>query len=658
MPILSKILAMILCAKGTETYSFMSLKTVRKKILGVEVEAHPVVFPAGAILIVLFVLFAAIMPARAQILFAQLQNWISGNFSWLYIFSMSAFLLFSLFLCFSRFGDIRLGKDSDRPEFSNISWFAMLFSAGMGIGMLFYGVVEPMTHYLSPVVGEGETLAAARKGMSTTLFHWCLHPWGLYSIVGLALAYFGFRRNLPLSFRSVFFPLLGDKIYGMIGHIIDVMAVLATLFGLATSLGLGAKQVNAGLQFVFGWPEQSATVQVALIAIITCMAVASLISGLHAGIKWLSNINMFIAGSIMVFIYLAGPTTHLLGTALQNTGQYLNDIASKSFWTASYSPGDRSSWFSSWTVFYWGWWIAWSPFVGMFIARISRGRKIKEFVTGVLLVPTSVAILWMTAFGNGALYQEIYQKLDIKETQLSKLHDFAPRTYNVIVKDKESGLPLTEDKQMQVANLGYGERKVLISKYNDGKMITKTGQEVFRKNGVLFHEDTREPFSPEKEDQFNGKFLTEKKKLSLGGFLKSPVTNKNRNKPMDTTATAMFVMLQSYPLSWITAILGTLSVILFFVTSSDSASMVADIIASGGSHNPTTGTRLFWGIMEGCLAAVLLLSGGLKALQTGSITLGLPFCLIILCMVYSLYKGLSEEINDDLPVEHAEHIAS
>jgi choline/glycine/proline betaine transport protein len=524
--------------------------------------------------------------------------------------------------------------------------------------MLFYGVVEPMTHFLAPLEGDASSLFAARKAMSTTMFHWCLHPWGLYSVVGLSIAYFGFRRNLPLSFRSVFYPLIGKKIYGLPGHLIDIMAVLATLFGLATSLGLGAKQVNAGLQFVFGWPEQSVGVQIALIAIITSMAVASLVSGLHAGIKWLSNINMVIAGSLMVFLYIAGPTNHLLSSVVQNAGEYVNDLVTRSFWTASYSSGDKSSWFSSWTVFYWGWWIAWSPFVGMFIARISKGRTVREFIAGVLLLPTSVAIVWMTAFGNSAIYQEIHSKLHGTKASISSWHDFKARTYPVLKLDQKTGMPLSHEENLKIALLGHGDKEILTKEIQGDVIIAKSGAKLIRKNGVLMDAGTREPFRPGDEDLFSGHYQIENKDLTIAGFLSNPVTNKSGSRKLDTTSTAMFVMFQAFPLSWLTAILGTLSIVLFFVTSSDSASMVADIIASGGSPNPTTGTRLFWGIMEGALAAVLLLAGGLKALQTGSITLGLPFCLIVLGMCYSLYLGLTRELTDDIPQEQIDHIDS
>lgn len=622
-------------------------RSVRKKILGLEIEAHPVVFPASALIIISFVLLAAMLPGRSLMMFNGLQAWIAGNFSWLYIVSMTFFLFLAVYLGFSRYGSIRLGPDDSRPEFSTPSWFAMLFSAGMGIGMLFYGVVEPMTHYLSPAVGEAQTLAAARQAMSTTLFHWCFHPWALYVLVGLSLAYFGFRRKLPLSFRSVFYPLIGERIHGRAGDAIDIMAVLATLFGLATSLGLGAKQVNAGLNFVFGWPEQNSNVQIILIACITAMAVTSLVSGLDVGIKWLSNINMIIASCLLLFLFAVGPTVYLLGAVVENTGSYLINLADRSFWTASYSGGDRADWFSSWTVFYWGWWIAWSPFVGMFIARISKGRTIREFVIGVLLVPTAMAVIWMTGFGDSALYQEIYSRLDVNHPAKGSIYDYRPHTYQTQVRDRNTGLPLTAEGRNPVIRLGPGETAVVLQgKLNKGEagvFLTIDGTPVTRKKGVLVHYPSGKPYRPTGESLFSGRYLAREKKLTLAGYLTQPVLNDSQTARADTTATAMFVMLRAYPFTFITAILGTLSVILFFVTSSDSASMVADIIASGGSVNPTTGTRIFWGVLEGGLAAVLLIAGGLKALQTGAITLGLPFCIIVLLMCYSLLKGLAGE---------------
>jgi choline/glycine/proline betaine transport protein len=622
------------------------VRIVRKRIFGVEIEAHPFVFPAAAILIIAFVVAAAWIPGRALILFDWLQSEIASRFAWLYVIAMTGFLVFAIFLCLSRYGKIRLGPDDVAPEFSTLTWFSMLFSAGMGIGMLFFGVAEPMWHYLAPPAGEGETLEAARQAMGITLFHWCLHPWALYALVGLALAYFSFRRGLPLSFRSVFYPLIGDRIHGPIGNAIDVMAVLATLFGLATSLGLGAKQVNAGLNYVFGLP-QGIGIQVVLIACITAMAVASLVSGLHVGIRRLSEANMCLAGALLLFLFVAGPTGYLLESLVENVGAYFQRLPHNSFRTGVYDSRSSAGWLSSWTVFYWGWWIAWSPFVGMFIARVSKGRTIRELIIGVLLVPSAVATLWMTGFGNTALHQEIYQQVSDEPAAVESTFAYAPREYEVQALDEASGLPQTEDGQWLVGPHAHAVATpigVLMEQNGDG-FVTKSGVEVEYYRGVLVYRGTQRPYYPNDDRRYRGAYRSETAKLTLGGYLTKPVLSDDRSSRMDTTATAMFVMLEAYPLSMLTALIGTLCVVLFFVTSSDSASMVADIIASGGSENPTTGTRLFWGILEGVLAAVLLLAGGLKALQTASITIGLPFCLIVIGMCVSLYLGLKSEVD-------------
>jgi len=621
-------------------------RIVRKRVFGVEIEAHPIVFPAAAILVVVFVVATALMPGRALILFDWLQGEIASRFAWLYIIAMTGFLVFAIFLCFSRYGKIRLGPDDVLPEFSTLSWFSMLFSAGMGIGMLFFGVAEPMWHYLSPPAGDGETLEAARQAMGITLFHWCLHPWSLYALVAVALAYFSFRRGLPLSFRSVFYPLIGERIHGPNGNVIDVMAVLATLFGLATSLGLGAKQVNAGLNYVFGLP-QGMGIQVILIACITAMAVASLVSGLHVGIRRLSEANMCMAGALLLFLFVAGPTGYLLETLVENVGAYVQRLPYNSFRTGVYDSRSTASWLSSWTIFYWGWWIAWSPFVGMFIARVSKGRTIRELIIGVLLVPSAVATLWMTGFGNTALHQEIYPQVSDNPAAIESKFDYSPREYEVQVLDEASGLPRTEDGQWLV---GPHARAVAtpigVRMEQDGAgLVTKSGDDVEFHRGVLVHRGTRHPYYPDEDSRHVGAFQSMTAKLTIGGYLTEPVLTDDRSSRMDTTATAMFVMLKAYPLSMLTALIGTLCVVLFFVTSSDSASMVADIIASGGSENPTTGTRLFWGILEGVLASVLLLAGGLKALQTASITIALPFCVIVIGMCVSLYLGLKSEVD-------------
>lgn len=644
------------------------LRNVRRRVLGVEIEAHPIVFPAAAILIVVFVVATSLAPRRALLLFDQLQAWIAETFGWFYLASMTGFLLVALYLCFSKYGQVKLGPDDSKPEFSTLTWFAMLFSAGMGIGMLFFGVAEPMWHFLSPPGMEGQTLDAARNAMGITLFHWCLHPWALYALVGVSLAYFSFRKGLPLSFRSVFFPLLGDRVFGRIGDAIDTLAVLATLFGLATSLGLGAKQVNAGLAYVFGLPQGTA-IQIILIACITALAVASLVSGLHVGVRRLSELNMFLAGSLLLFLFVAGPTIYLLGAVVDNAGAYVERLPHASFWTASYEDNSKSNWLASWTVFYWGWWIAWSPFVGMFIARVSRGRSIREFITGVMLVPSAVAVVWMTGFGNTAMHQEIYKQLNADSPKVASTYDYSEREYLVQDLDPNSGLPQSEDGNWLVGPTAKSVASpvgVMLTQQDD-QLVTRDGTPVEYYRSVLVKAGTHSPYHPESDEIYKGKFLAETAQLSLAGYLTEPILTASQTNKVDTTATAMFVMLEAYPLATITALIGTLSVILFFVTSSDSASLVADIIASGGSPNPTTGTRLFWGILEGILASALLLAGGLKALQMGAITIGLPFCALIVVMCYSLIVGLAREeklgaddcdVNDGNPVATSEATAS
>ncbi|QDU53918.1 BCCT family transporter [Aeoliella mucimassa] len=615
--------------------------TVSYRLGRVDFDAHPVVFPTAAALLLIFVAAVAAWPGRALLLFDRLQSGIASNFAWLYIASMTGFLVFAVYLCFSRHGNIRLGPDDSRPEFPRATWFAMLFSAGMGIGMLFFGVAEPMWHYLAPPAGEAGTLDAAREAMGITLFHWCLHPWALYALVALALAYFGYRKNLPLSFRSAFYPLIGDRIHGPIGNFIDVLAVLATLFGLATSLGLGAKQVNAGLNYVFGLP-QGVGVQIVLIAVITTMAVASLVSGLDVGIRRLSEFNMVIAGGLLIFLFVAGPTIFLLDSLVANVGTYFQQLPRNSFRTGGYDNQSNTAWLSAWTVFYWGWWISWSPFVGMFIARISKGRTIREFILGVLLVPSAVAAIWMTGFGGAALHQEIYDRVSNTPTVAEK---YEPNEYVVQTLDDATGLPLTADEQWLV---GPNARNIatpigVLLHATDEGFETKSGIPVEYDRGVLVQADDGVPIRPTDEDRLVGAYASETKELTLGGYLTEPVLSDDATKRRDTTATALFVMLDAYPFSAVTALLGTLSVILFFVTSSDSASMVADIIASGGKEDPALGTRLFWGILEGVLAAVLLVAGGLKALQTGSIVIGLPFCVLIIIMCFGLLKSLQAE---------------
>jgi len=644
-------------------------RTIRKTIFGVEVEAHPIVFPVSAVLIVIFVLLAASYPAYTFMVFETIQDWITRKFGWLYVLSMTGFLVFALVLGLGKFGKVRLGPDDSRPEFSTLTWFAMLFSAGMGIGMLFWGVAEPLWHYLGPPGAEGRTLQAARDAMGLTLFHWCLHPWALYALVALSLAYFGFRRGLPLSFRSVFFPFLGKRVHGPLGDVIDVLAVLATLFGLATSLGLGAKQVNAGLYYVFGLP-MGPGVQVLIIACITCAAVASLISGLEVGIRRLSELNMCLAAFLLVFLFIFGPTVFLMESLVSNVGQYLRKIPYHSFWTGAYDRTGDSGWLGSWTVFYWGWWIAWSPFVGMFIARISKGRTIRQFIAGTLLVPTGVAIVWMTGFGGTALHQQIYDRI-LPEQKAQELAEgaYAPKTLPVMVSDEEYGLPLSEEGRLlaptikALKNPDYVAVEPAGSALNgDGPelFVTGQGQEVYFSPGygVLMDAETGSPFSPDASERYRGPFMSEEKEVDLAGYLSNPVLTASHDAKVDATATSMFFMLEAYPLATLTALIGTISIILFFITSSDSASLVADIIASGGSADPAVGTRIFWGVLEGCLAAVLLLAGGLQALQTGSITIALPFTFVVIGMCICLYVGLSREARGAIPREQMEHVKS
>jgi choline/glycine/proline betaine transport protein len=483
------------------------------------------VFWVSTAIIVSVVLLSVVATDAVSGFFELLQRGIVETLGWFYILSMTGFLLFAIWLMQSRFGSIRLGPDDSEPEFSRPAWFAMLFSAGMGIGLLFFSVAEPILHYGAPPTGTGHSLEAARNAMGLTFFHWGLHPWAVYSIVGLSLAYFGYRRGLPLSIRSAFYPLLGERIHGRIGDMVDILAVVSTLFGVATSLGLGAMQVNAGLNHVVGLNE-SPTIQIAIIAVITAIATASVVSGLEVGIRRLSEINMGFAGLLLLFVFLAGPTAFLLNAFVENIGSYLQRLPSNSFWTASFDGTQEQEWLGQWTVFYWGWWIAWAPFVGMFIARISKGRTIREFLVGVLLGPTLAGFVWLTIFGDTALYQEI-----------------------------------------------------------------------------------------------NG-----------SGGIADAVS--------DNLPTAIFVLLERYPFSGLTGIICTACIVLFFVTSSDSASLVVDTIASGGKENPSVGQRVYWAVLEGVVAAVLLFVGGLAALQTAAITTALPFCAVIVVMCFSLLRGL------------------
>ena len=488
-------------------------------------DVHGPVFWPASILIVTLITVTLLLGDQANAMFDTAQNAISSNGGWFLILCVNVFLIFSIYLAFSKFGDIRLGGKDAKPEFSTVAWFAMLFSAGMGIGIMFWSVAEPIYHFVSPPMGEGGTTEAASEAMSITFLHWGLHAWAIYAVVALSLAFFAFNKGLPLSFRSVFYPLLGDRIYGWIGDVIDIFAVLATLFGLATSLGLGVQQVNAGLAHLFGIPVGT-WVQVALIIGITLMATVSVVLGIDAGVRVLSEWNVRIAVAFLLFMLAVGPTIYIFDSFLQNTGQYLTSLPRLSFWAESYTGTD---WQNSWTVFYWAWWISWSPYVGMFIARISKGRKVRDFVLGVLIVPSIITFLWLSAFGGSAI-------------------------------------------NLEMAGVG-----------NIGDAVT------------------------------------------------------------ENVATALFILLEQFPIGSITSLVGIVLVMSFFVTSSDSGSLVIDSLTSGGKLDAPVGQRIFWAQTEGAVAAVLLIGGGLGALQTAAVITGLPFALILLVMCYSLYYGLNNE---------------
>ncbi|MGB7786738.1 MAG: BCCT family transporter [Salinimicrobium sp.] len=495
----------------------------RKSIMGLEVNG-PVFFTSSAFIIVSIAL-TLIFKEESQVVFTNIQTFVANSGGWFFVLCVNIFLFFVIYLAFSRFGELRLGGKDAKPEFKTMSWFAMLFSAGMGIGLLFWSIAEPVTHFMTPPLAEGGTPAAAQEAMNFTFLHWGFHAWGIYTLVGLSLAYFTYSHGLPLTIRSVFYPILGDKIYGIGGDIIDIFAVLATLFGLATSLGLGVQQIAAGLHHVFGI-DSGLTTQMLLIAGITAIATTSVVLGVDKGVKFLSEWNMRIAVLMLLLVVILGPTIYIFQSFVQNTGSYFYSFLNIATWTESYTGKD---WQNAWTVFYWGWWIAWSPFVGMFIARISKGRTIREFILGVLIVPSLVTFFWISAFGSTSIQQALMGNQTIVEAV------------------------------------------------------------------------------------------------------------------DDNVATALFVFLEEYPFSVVLNIIGVILIAGFFVTSSDSGSLVVDSLTSGGKIDAPVGQRIFWAVTEGAVAAVLLVGGGLQALQTASIVTGLPFAFILLFMCYSLYNGLKDE---------------
>lgn len=490
------------------------------------------VFVTSALLIVGFIIFGAFFTETAGALFTFLQGFITDKFGWMFVILMNIALIFCIYLAASRYGDIRLGQQTEKPQYSLFSWIGMLFSAGIGIGLVYWGTAEPLYHYMAPPLGEAETLEAAKQAMSISFLHWGLHAWAIYTIVALSLAYFHFRRGLPLSIRSTLYPILGEKIYGRWGHTVDILAVFGTMFGVVTSLGLGVMQINSGLDNLFGI-SNSLTVQFIIIAGVTALACGSLMLGLDKGIKRLSDINMGLTGLLLAFMVILGPTLFILDSFIENIGNYVVDLIPLATWGEAYSNTD---WQSSWTMFYWAWWVSWAPFVGVFIARISRGRTIREFVLGVLLIPMVLLFFWFTAFGGVAIHMEMLAALD--------------------------------------------------------PALVSPG-------------------------------LVEAVQADMGS--------------------AIFKLVEYYPFAKPITLLIVVMIVLWFVTSSDSASFVIDMLTAGGDTNPPKIQRLFWAIMEGLIAAILLAAGGLEALQAAAIVAGLPFALVIFLMMYALLRGLGRD---------------
>lgn len=481
-----------------------------------------------AILVIFSILIGTLFaPEVASNAFNTMQGAITINGGWFYILTVAIILGFVIYLGMSRFGSVKLGPDHSTPDYKLSTWISMLFAAGMGIGLMFFGVAEPVMHYLSPPTAEKESLEAMKEAMKITFFHWGLHAWAIYAIVALILAYFSYRQGLPLTLRSALHPIIGDRIYGWPGHFVDIFAVVSTVFGVATSLGLGASQVNAGLNYLFS-TDVSQTNQLIIMIVITLLASVSVATGLDKGIKILSEINMGLAIVLMLLIFIVGPTIFLLQAYIQNIGIYLSDLVSDTFNLFAY---EKKSWIGGWTIFYWGWWLAWAPFVGLFIAKISKGRTIREFVFGVLLVPTAFTLLWMTIFGNSAISQ-------IVDNNFVRL----------------------------------------------GEMVS------------------------------------------------------------ENSAVGLFVFLETLP--WSTALTGLsiLMIIIFFVTSCDSGAMVIDMLCSNGKTDTPVWQRLFWAICVGVVAAVLMLAGGLEALQTMTIAAALPFSIVLLLACFGLGKALQVEL--------------
>ena len=500
---------------------------------------HPVVFPLSLVLIAVFVLVTVVLGDQAAAWYASAFEFVNRNFGWFFILVVNVYLFGLLAFAFSGFGTIRLGGPDADPEFSTFSWLAMLFSSGMGVGLLFFGVAEPTQHLLS---GGGSffdvapnTPAAGRAATALTMFHWGFHPWGIYGLVGLGLAFFSFNRGLPLGFRSMFYPVLGERIYGWPGHAVDLAAIIATLFGLATSTGLAALQITAGIDsaatnvFGTGIPT-SVWATIAVIAVLIAVTTLSVWAGLEAGIKRLSTVNVTLMVLLLLFVFATGPTVYLLDVFSSGLAAYLGNFLALSFYAEAFA-GDSAGWQHAYTIFYWGFWITWAPFVGLFIARISKGRTIRQFVVAVLAIPVAFSLVWMAAFNGAAIFVEL----------------------NV-----------------------------------------------------------------------------------LGGGISGPLQDQGR-------AVALFELLSFYPLTLVATVLVTLNLVTFFVTSADSGSLVASYFATSGRNTSDPAHRVIWPPVIGLTAIALLLGDGLNALQTAVVATGLPFAVIILLMVYTLYRGLARE---------------
>ena len=510
---------------------------------------HPGMGLASKGMIIAFVAFTALNVEGAGKLYGAIRGWVEATLNWYYITVVTVMLLICLFLMFSRYGVIRLGDDNSRPEFSNFSWFAMLFSAGVGIGILFFGIAEPMFYFdsskpwgypnnpFADQIGATEmSEARAVAAMRVTYFHWGFHGWAIYVIVGLSLAYFGFRRKLPLSLRSALYPIIGNKIYGPIGHAVDLLAIFGTVFGVATSLGLGVSQMAAGLNHLFDIPAGNTT-KILLILVISIVATLSAVSGVGKGIRIISEWNIYLSIVLLAFFLLGGPFQWLMGFFFTTLGDYLWNVIPMGFQT--FNSEGASAWQGGWTIFYWGWWISWAPFVGMFIARISRGRTIREFMIGVMFVPTAIAFFWLCMFGGNAIYQELNATSGVGTAGIAEI----VRDWNL-----PQALYTTIDMVTDVAWL-----------------------------------------------------------------------------------------------NWLMAALATFLLATWFITSSDSGTLVITTMLSMGDDNPPKKFRVIWGMGEGFVAAVLLLAGGLQALQTASIAAALPVSIVLMFMIWGLCKSLADD---------------